>query len=252
MNALLDGFLSRLDATVSVRHTWNETLAFQKSLGFDLMMYGYTCGDPTEAETEVATLSNFPADYQIRYRQERYYRQDPVVHHCVVSLSPLLVGRDAVGFSPDQTLLMTPVQHRIVDEAAACGMRTGIAIPLRSPGRHPIAGMSLSNAMTLGEFKRFIAEWGSVAQLAVLYAHTRMQTQLQPREEEWREIDLTVRERDCLLWASRGLTSKATAIRLRLSPKTVDFHLANAMNKLSAATRIQAVARAVTFGLVTP
>lgn len=252
MKALLEDFLSRLDATVSVRHTWDETLAFQKALGFDLVMYGYVEGDPAETETEVVTLSNFPVDYQLRYRQEHYHRQDPVVAHCITNLSPLLVGRDVIRFWPDQGRSLTAVQRRIIDEAALCGMRTGIAIPLRSPGRHPVAGMSLSNAMTPGEFNRFIAEWGSVAQLAVLYAHTRMQMQLQSQDVEWRDIDLTGRERDCLLWASRGLSSKETANRMKLSSKTVDFHVANAMNKLKAATRIQAVARAMTLGLVTP
>lgn len=252
MNGRLDDFLTRLSATGSMRQTWNETLAFQKSLGIDLIMYGYSAGMPGKADVDVATLSNFPDAYQIRYRQERYYRQDPVVSHCIANLSPLLVGRDAVCLWKDKGAGLSPIQRRIVNEAAACGMQSGVAIPMRSPGNHPVAGMSLSNAMPVHRFRRFWAEWGAEAQLAALYAHTRMQMQLQPREQEEKEVALTARERECLLWASQGLSSKQTANRLGVSSRTVEFHVANAMKKLKAASRVQAVTRAMALGLMIP
>jgi DNA-binding CsgD family transcriptional regulator len=252
MNVLLDVFLSRLGTTRTVRQTWDEMLAFQKSLGFELIMYGYTSDGQAKAGNGVVIMSNFPAAYQIRYRQERYYRQDPVVSHCIANLSPLLVGRDAVCSWPDKGWSLTPIQRRIINEAAECGMKTGVVIPLRSLGCHPIAGMSLSSAMSLKEFQRIVAECGTVAQLAALYAHTRIQMQLQPREEEEKVVALTDRERECLLWASHGLSSKQTANRLCVSSRTVEFHVANAMKKLEAASRVQAVTRAVTLGLMMP
>ncbi len=253
MNACLDGFLSRLDAVSSAHRTWEELLAFQKSLGFDLMMYGYACGDPAASETGVKTLSNFPTSYQSRYSRERYYLHDPVVHHCIAHLTPVRVGRDAIRLRPDKEGgTLSPIQRRIVEEAGDCGMRSGIALPLRSVGSHPMAGMSLSNAMAPDEFERFLADWGAVAQLAALHAHTRMQMQLQPRTEDRHAADLSMRERDCLAWASRGLSSKEAATRMNLSHRTVEFHIANAMTKLNASSRIQAVARAMALGLVTP
>jgi hypothetical protein len=126
-------------------------------------------------------LSNFPAAYQQCYRAEQHYRNDPVVRHCMGSLAPLRVGRDSLPLWPDRGRQLTKVQRRIVNQAAECGMAVGIAIPLRAPGRHPIAGMSLSNAMRPAEFEDFMAEWGQVTQLDALHEHTRMQIQLQ----EW-------------------------------------------------------------------
>lgn len=252
MSPYLDDFLSRLGHTASVEETWGETLSFQKSLGFGLAMYGYAVGDPAKAEVEFAALSNFPENYQHRYRLDRYDRHDPVVAHCVARLTPQLVGREAVCCSAAMGRKLTLSQRRVIDEAADCGMQSGIVIPLRSPGRFPFAGLSLSNAMPLAEFRRFLAERGSMAQLAAMHAHTRIQMQLQPQKAERRAIDLTIRERDCLLWASRGLSSKETGDRMHLSSRTVEFHVANAMNKLNAASRIQAVACAMTLGLVTP
>ncbi len=253
MCTCLDVFLSRLTTTTSVHETWDETVIFQKSLGFDLIEYGYAGVRSTGMETVedgVATLSNFPAAYQERYRRECYYRDDPVVRYCTKNMPPLLVGRDYLGQWPDRGRGLTALQRRIVTEAGDCGMKVGVAIPLRSPGRYPFAGMSLSNAMRSVEFEHFLAEWGQVAQLAALYAHTRLQMLLQTPEHGASGIVLSSRERECLLWVSRGLSSKETAQRINLSSKTVDFYVAKAMGKLEVTTRSHAVARAITLGLL--
>lgn len=252
MHHRLDDFFSCLSSSCSPQQTWNETVSFQKSLGFDLVMYGYARGDPNNAGTEVVTRSNFPSAYQEIYRQEHYYRQDPVVKYCITNLPPFLVGRDAIRLWPKNKQSLSAVQSHIIEEAAACGMTTGVAIPLRSPGRHPIAGISLSNAMRVTEFEHFMSEWGHLAHLAALYAHTCMQMQLQQPAKTSSDTGLTSRERECLLWTSRGLSSKEIGTQLNLSNKTVDFHIANAMHKLDAATRSQAVVQAVALGLLEP
>lgn len=251
MNCHFEGFLSNLNSTRSVQETWQETISFLKYLGFDLMMYGYASPDSAGAGTEVETLSNFPASYQEHYRQEQYFRDDPVVRHCIRSLVPMRVGRECLAFWPDQGRGLTASQRRIVNEAADCGMSVGVVIPLRSPGRYPLAGMSLSNAMKPAEFESFLTQSGDLAQLATLYAHSRLQVLLQDAE---RAIPgtLSLRERECLLWVSRGLSSKEIAVRIGLSPRTVDFHLAKAMGRLGVATRSHAVARAMALGLLEP
>lgn len=63
-------------------------------------------------------------------------------------------------------------------------------------------------------------------------------------------VILSARERDVLLWAARGKTAWECAAILGLSPRTVEFHLANCRRKLDVATKAQMVARAVAGGLV--
>lgn len=252
MDDCLEAFLSSLNGSESAHETWDTTLRFLKSMGFDLVMYGYAALDAAGAPAEVETLSNFPSAYQQRYRQQQYYRVDPVVHHCIGSLFPLRVGRDSIHLWPDRGRWLTPEQRRIVNEAAECGMTVGVVVPLRSPGRYPLAGMSLSNSMKSGEFGRFWSSWGQTAQLAAIHAHTRLQVQLQADGGQGPSVVLSPQERECLLWVARGMSSKGAALRLGLSPKTVDFHVARAMEKLGGATRSHAVARALTLGLLQP
>jgi len=56
---------------------------------------------------------------------------------------------------------------------------------------------------------------------------------------------LTERETECLRWLSVGKSDSEISIILGISPRTVRFHIDNAKVKLGAATRIQAVAKAL-------
>lgn len=61
---------------------------------------------------------------------------------------------------------------------------------------------------------------------------------------------LSGRERECLLWVSIGKTAWETSIILDLSSRTVEFHLANAVRKLSAANKVHAAAIAIRSGIL--
>jgi two-component system, NarL family, response regulator DesR len=59
---------------------------------------------------------------------------------------------------------------------------------------------------------------------------------------------LSPREREILTVAAAGLSTKAIARQLELSPNTVKFHLRAAFEKLGAATRTEAVVTAIRRG----
>jgi DNA-binding NarL/FixJ family response regulator len=63
---------------------------------------------------------------------------------------------------------------------------------------------------------------------------------------------LTVREIEVLRLAAKGYTNKAIGAQLDISDRTVQGHLAKVYDKLHAASRTEAVMRAVSLGLVPP
>ena len=65
-------------------------------------------------------------------------------------------------------------------------------------------------------------------------------------------VRLTPREKECLAWAAHGHTSKKIGENLGLTPATVNFFIDAAVNKLSAANRAHASAKAVALGLIAP
>jgi len=71
-------------------------------------------------------------------------------------------------------------------------------------------------------------------------------------EDAASEPVLTPREREILTLLAEGLTSPQVAERLVLSPATVRTHVQNAVSRLEASTRVQAIAIAVARGELEP
>jgi DNA-binding NarL/FixJ family response regulator len=72
------------------------------------------------------------------------------------------------------------------------------------------------------------------------------------RAREGSEVaaELTPRELQVLELLSEGLTMRQIATRLSISPRTVETHVGKLYRKLGVRTRVQAVSRAATLGLV--
>jgi DNA-binding CsgD family transcriptional regulator len=65
-------------------------------------------------------------------------------------------------------------------------------------------------------------------------------------------IRLTPREKECLVWAAHGHTSREIGINLGLTAATVNFFIDSAVGKLAASNRAHAAAKAVALGLIAP
>ena len=63
---------------------------------------------------------------------------------------------------------------------------------------------------------------------------------------------LTKREMEVLTLVGKGYTNKAIGVQLDISDRTVQGHLAHIFNKLQAASRTEAVMRAVSLGWLPP
>ncbi|MDP9330916.1 MAG: response regulator transcription factor [Actinomycetota bacterium] len=70
------------------------------------------------------------------------------------------------------------------------------------------------------------------------------------REGSEMSARLSPREREILLLMSDGLTMRQVARRLSISQRTVETHVAKLYRKLGVRTRMQAIARASSLGLI--
>jgi DNA-binding NarL/FixJ family response regulator len=116
--------------------------------------------------------------------------------------------------------------HGYVDKAT--GIRT-IGTAIRRIGRgERVIDHELEQAavMELGRFARRAREGSEVA------------SSLTPREQQILEL------------ISEGMTMRQVATRLGISPRTVETHVAKLYRKLAVRTRVQAVARAASLGLI--
>lgn len=63
---------------------------------------------------------------------------------------------------------------------------------------------------------------------------------------------LTKKEEECLLWTVEGKSAWEVSQILKISEKTVEYHLKNIFDKLDVHSKHQATAKAVILGLVSP
>ncbi len=63
---------------------------------------------------------------------------------------------------------------------------------------------------------------------------------------------LTPRERECVSFAARGMTSADIGAKLGITERTVNFHFGNITTKLGVLNRAEAIVRALALHAVPP
>jgi LuxR family transcriptional regulator, quorum-sensing system regulator BjaR1 len=155
---------------------------------------------------------------------------------------------------------------RLMEAAWSQGFREGLVVPYHfrdEVGRHhsTVCVFHWKDAVT--DFDRMLGLQRHNLHLLVIYFMQRSVELLAAekrsdiamaaalkRARQGEVLRLTDRERDVLSWAGRGKTSSETADILRLSEMTVDTHVRNAIAKLDACNKTQAVAKCVWLGLI--
>jgi DNA-binding NarL/FixJ family response regulator len=150
----------------------------------------------------------------------------------------LLVELRATGFSGWIVVLSDRTDGAVVLEA----MRNGVSAYLAKPEglRHVSDAI---RRVIRGELVVDPAlEQAAVLELGAFARKAREGSELSDA--------LTQREREVLLLLADGLTMQQMGRRLGISPRTVETHVAKLYRKLEVRTRVQAVSRAASLGLV--
>ena len=134
------------------------------------------------------------------------------------------------------------------EDADAFGLRVGFAQSLWD--RHGCCSMlSLSRDRIEFSQSELILKLPQLAWLA-LVAHTGMVRHIIPAETMNAPAALSRREKETLQWVSTGLTSQQIADRLNVTKATIDRHMEAVRSKLHAENKVDAVVKAIRWGLM--
>lgn len=242
MKGALD-LVTALEVAQDFDAAWASIRRFLEYNGAEWITWGMA-GIDEFGKLEVARRNTYPEEWNKHYLRNDYAPHDYIIRHCREQTTPLYFGVEW----PYSGLSATA--EKIRNEVAEFECRSGFAIPLGRASTRRHAGIGFSNRMTRREFGLFMREREGFFQLSLAYSHAFLQRHLIAAEAA--AIHLTPREREALLWIACGLSSKGAARKMNVTPKAIDFHLANAMRKLGTPTRTHAVARAVVLGLIEP
>lgn len=211
-----------------------------KSLGFDV--YAYYIIRPSRSFINLRNKYTY---------QEAWVDQYYASNHNIHDVTVLRASTTSLPYSWEmvrEDKNISQKQRTVFNEASEFGLTHGVSIPLHGPDEG-LALLSLAGKMSPNEFEK-IWKWHRV-DFALLGAHVleaRLKLKAINNNEE-RRI-LTDRERECLTWTARGKTSWEVGKILKISEKTVLFHLANIHQKLEVHSKHQAVIKALMLGLI--
>ncbi|WP_226647061.1 autoinducer binding domain-containing protein [Microbulbifer variabilis] len=209
------------------------------AIGFDYYLIGLE--DPAGAIDQYSVETNYPQDCVESYSRQKWVTRDPVVRHCRQSLVPIVWHRE--HFSGDV--------GRLYEESESHGIATGVATSLRGASHNRLMMISVASGATYTpRLDSWLQESMPMIQLLASYAYEAISRI--DREGATVEAGLTRREDECLHWAAVGKTSWEISRILGCSEATVNFHFRNVIRKLGVTNRRQAVARALSIGLIKP
>ena len=204
-----------------------------RELGFDYCAYGMRMPLPLSNPATVM-LNNYPGAWQARYVEQGYMARDPTVQHGAASSLPVVWSEPLfAGARP------------LWEDARGYGLQVGWAQSSRTPDGY-IGMLTLArsqDALSDAELRHSEANMSWL----VHAAHQGLAGLQRPAVPV---VALSAREAEVLRWMADGKTSGEAATILGLSERTVNFHVANALVKLSAANKTAAVVKAALLGLL--
>lgn len=245
-----------LEESQSLAQLRRHLLEILSSFGFSQFAYvpidpprdkRYRMITPESASVDEAYpefVSTFPTPWVEHYLSRDYSNVDPTYYQAAVTIFPFrwdtLTEED-----------WFTAQHRtFFNEAADFGVRSGLTIPLHGP-LSGLATLNLAGDLDRKELQGAV-ERNQVELMRVAFSAHEMMVRFLSLHPDQDKVKLTTRERECLLWTSRGKTNWEVGEILSISSETVRFHLKNAMNKMGVYSQHHAAVRAIMRSMIFP
>ncbi|VVM76970.1 Transcriptional activator protein AnoR [Pseudomonas fluorescens] len=227
--------LSRLSCTTDFDNAYRIALGFANNIGFKFFAFSTTY-QAKNNQINTVQRNNYPTKWNKEYEQQKLSAIDPVVAHCNHSMMPILWSPQLFSKVPSlwEALIAQGIQHgwsqSLHDE------ESGLCSILSLARSHcPISEFELY------ENVGFTAFMGH--HLHALVARSLPKKPVKPSAP-----NLSAREIDVLSLAASGKTADESARILNLSPRTVHFHMQNAIEKFGVHNKISAIIAAIKAG----
>lgn len=181
--------------------------------------------------------AEFPAGYVETYRAEQWDVIDPVVQRAGTARGSFRWA----DVGPRGGL--TKEQKTFFEQCRELGVHSGVTIPIHGTGQEvDLISLSVRQRVHVPEHRLTHIYMLSI-QYWLKYCELVDKRELFPSP-------LTGQEIECLRWCKEGKTNWEIGEILKISEKTVEFHLSNGMRKLGANNRITAVIMGIKMGLI--
>ena len=245
MDQWLVGIIEDIQSSTDLSGISSILIKIRERLGFSNVAYVVKCPE-TFTRSSTIFVGDYPAEWVERYSKQGYVNIDPVAIHCFNSQVPYhwkQFNEHTKG-----------VIYQFYGEAEEFRLYDGLSIGApHFDGRTGLISLASD---------KMLADNSTQQRNAIFYMnalgpfiHERIIQLIEQSQEIPQRISnnlLTEREKTCLVWVAEGKTAQDIAAILKISEATVVFHLKNAIQKLNATNRSQAIAKAMLLGLILP
>lgn len=227
-------------------------LLYQKALsnfGYNGICYCLVTDHPTYGlKANHGAMQNYSNEWINHYTQKKYKQIDPVLQFCfktqdIFSWDKLVEQKELAN---DEATLMS--------EAKEAGLLNGLAMPV-----HGLNGelTAIGLASTDGGIDINKDMLCKIRALSIQFHLAYIEKEAVPTASTKtiiadKNISLTDREREILLWMSEGKSDSIIAEIVGISYATVRYHTNNIFYKLGVNERTLAVVKAIRHGLILP
>lgn len=186
-------------------------------------------------------ITSFPEEWEIRYNDKDYFLNDNIAVTAYSRLG-LIYWKDFIeikGINKERN----KKSIKICAEAASVGLKEGWLFSMKGRRSSERAILSIAGEKCeKSERSRKILEY--------LSPHLCFAVKRIILDQEKSFATLTSREIEVLSWTAEGKTAWEISMILNISRRTVEFHMGNILNKLDAANSQNAIAIALSSGLI--
>lgn len=229
--------LDFVDAVEGARSVNDVTARFAKTIadaGFSAhVMIGLP--DAQTPFSKRVLVDGWPQEWSELYAKENLCEVDPVAKHSAHTVQPF--DWSDAPFNPERQPKARSVMQRAIDFR----MAQGICVPIHYGDGSGAAVSIAGERVDLGPGVR------NAMLLMALYAHHRVRSLLSPPPAR-PEPMLTEREQEVVHWVAAGKSNWDIGAILKISERTVRFHLESASRKLNAVNRASLVSQALRLG----
>lgn len=237
-----ESYLKQLEPVVNETQLGDFCKSLCHELGMDFYNYGIQLSS-SFTRSSFKTLNNYHKRWNTEYYNNNYISSDPVLLHCLESVKPLIW--ESVTY-----LQEGGVRAYMMFAAYNNDLARGVSVPI-----HDAYGCKAIFSLTCK--RKSAVDHSYLQQIAPYVTHLstaihQKMTELAGIKKKRSHENLTARELECLGWTADGKTAWEIASILKISERTANFHLHNAMHKLGAVNKPHAVAKAISWGVIRP
>jgi LuxR family transcriptional activator of conjugal transfer of Ti plasmids len=235
-------FVEKLEAADGISAIYDLIDSELTSRGFD--HFAYLILQPPEGPLEPLYIGSYREDWSEHYLTQDYVNVDPVMSTAANTVAPF-TWNDLYAHQPGKSR-----QRQMLDEAGDFGLRNGMTIPVHGPAR-AFATFNVAASVGEAETAELWARHKYDLHIIALNSHEQI-IKTAYAEASRAPVHLSPRERECLLWTSRGKTAWEISVILSISQDTVLHYLRCANEKLGVNNKTHAVVKALVTGLIVP